>query len=91
MPVDYNGLGKRIAQYRNRKGLTQEQLGEVVHLVSKYISRVEKGVSRPSLDTIVDIANVLGVTSDMLLQDSLVKARMITYLRSCHDPVARKD
>lgn len=71
MPVNYIKLGRRIAQYRNTRDLTQEQLGESVFLTGLYVSRIETAVRRPSLDTLVDIANVLNVSVDVLLQDCL--------------------
>ncbi len=55
MPVNYIKLGRRIAQYRNTRDLTQEQLGESVFLTGLYVSRIETAVRRPSLDTLVDI------------------------------------
>ena len=71
MALDYTALGKRISNFRNASGLTQEQFGEKLNMSRKHISQVEAGISRPSLETVVEIANFLGISADDLLVDSL--------------------
>lgn len=71
MAINYDKLGKRISNFRNKAGISQEELGERVNLSRKHISRIESGKKVPSLDTIVDIANALKVSTDDLLVDSL--------------------
>ncbi len=71
MAIDYVTLGKRIGNFRNASGLTQEQFGEKLNMSRKHISQVEAAISRPSLETLVDIANLLGISTDDLLVDSL--------------------
>lgn len=70
MPIDYPALGKRIAFFRNQSHLTQEDFAYEVHLSRQYISQLETAACRPSLETIVEIANTLGVSTDDLLVDS---------------------
>ena len=64
-------LGKRISNFRNASGLTQEQFGEKLNMSRKHISQVEAGISRPSLEAVIEIANFLGISADDLLVDSL--------------------
>lgn len=71
MPVDYTSLGKRVAFYRNRIGLSQEELSEIVHVNFRHISHIETATRKPSLDAVIDLANALGVSADDLLVDSL--------------------
>lgn len=71
MPIDYPALGKRIAFFRSQSHLTQEDFACEVHLSRQYISQLETAACRPSLETIVEIANTLGVSTDDLLVDSL--------------------
>ena len=71
MALDYTALGKRISNFRNASGLTQEQFGEKLNMSRKHISQVEAGISRPSLEAVVEIANFLGISADDLLVDSL--------------------
>lgn len=71
MAIDYESLGKRIANARKQTGITQEALGEQLNMTRKHISVIEAAINRPSLDTLVDIANALNVSADDLLVDSL--------------------
>ena len=69
--MDYELLGKRIRDERLLLRLTIEQLAEKVGKSTNYIGQIERNDGKPSLETIVDIANVLGTTVDYLLSDSL--------------------
>lgn len=71
MAIDYEGLGKRISNARKQVGITQEAFGEQLSITWKHISVIEVAISRPRLDTLVDIANALGVSAYDLLVDSL--------------------
>lgn len=72
--LDYVALGKRVRMYRQQKEITQQLLAEKTHLVPSNISHIERAATKVSLPTLVRIANVLGVTVDQLLSDSLYKA-----------------
>ncbi len=71
MPVDYTPLGSRIAHFRGKLNLSQEQLAERVNLSREYINKIETAARKPTLDTLIDIANALHVSVDDLLVDSL--------------------
>ena len=71
MAINYDELGKRISYFRARKGFSQETLGERIGVNNKHISNIEIGKSRPSLESLVEIANALGISADDLLVDSL--------------------
>ncbi|WP_029897789.1 helix-turn-helix transcriptional regulator [Nocardia brasiliensis] len=51
-----------IAHYRNRKGLTQEQLGKAVGVTGRQITRYEAGEQEPTLRVAANIADILGVS-----------------------------
>ena len=67
-------IGKKIRQLRLRLGLTQEELAAAVNYSVDHMSVIERGVKMPKLDKLIDIANVLGVGTDYLLQDDLEAA-----------------
>lgn len=69
--MDYVLLGKRIRDERLLLRLTIEQLAEKVDKSTNFIGQIERSDGKPSLETIVDIANALGTTVDSLLQDSV--------------------
>jgi transcriptional regulator with XRE-family HTH domain len=54
-------LGKRIADLRRVKKLTQEQLAEAVGCSVEFISLVERGVNAPSVAGLERFAKVLNV------------------------------
>ena len=71
MAIDIVGIGRRIKDFRNNAGYSQEELGNIVFVSSTYISYIETGVKAPSLELLIMIANVLDVSADDLLIDNL--------------------
>ncbi|MDI6915972.1 MAG: helix-turn-helix transcriptional regulator [Desulfitobacteriaceae bacterium] len=67
----FKHLGQRIREERTKYRLTQEQLAEAAEINESYIGQVERGEKNPSLETVVSIANSLGVTVDFLLQEEV--------------------
>lgn len=60
-------IGARIKQTRTQRKITQEQLAEMIDVTVQYISDLERGVTGCSVETIVKLCQVLGVSSDFLL------------------------
>lgn len=67
--MNEKAIGKRIKAAREKKQLTQEQLAERVDLSPMHVSVIERGAKLPKLETLINIANVLDVSADTLLQD----------------------
>lgn len=67
--MNQKAIGRRIKAAREKKQLTQEQLAELVDLSAMHVSVIERGVKLPKLETLINIANVLDVSADVLLQD----------------------
>lgn len=57
----YAVLAKRIRAERERAGLTREQLAEAVDIAPSFLAYLEKNQRKPSLPTIVGLAQVLKV------------------------------
>ncbi len=55
-------IGSKIKQYRLQLDLTQEELAQRTELTKGYISQLENDLCSPSIATLADILNVLGVT-----------------------------
>lgn len=75
MELDYKALGKRIKIARINADMTQDRLSTVLEMSPSHMSNIETGSTRVSLTALVSIANILGVTVDDLLYDSIVHAR----------------
>ncbi|GAB7528605.1 hypothetical protein PS3A_10140 [Pseudomonas sp. 3A(2025)] len=69
--MDYNvAFGTTFRRLRRLKGMTQEDFGAVVS--ERYVRMLEKGQYSPTLGTIGDLAQVLGVSPITLI--ALVQA-----------------
>lgn len=71
MYLNYQAIGKRIRLLRKQQHLSQMTLAEMVNKSPTYISLVENGQKGPSLEMLIDVANALKVTMDMLLAEYL--------------------
>ena len=59
------GLNVKIA--RLKKGLTQEQLAELMNIHLTYIARIETGKINMSLGKILELANTLNIDINKLI------------------------
>lgn len=65
--IDYQLIGIRLKSYRQDAGLTQEKLAEILSYSPGYISQIERGLTRPNIDTLAMICNVLDCDISTLL------------------------
>jgi len=54
-------IGAQLARVRRERGLTQSELAELINVTTETISRLERGVSIPSLKTIENVGNALNI------------------------------
>lgn len=60
-------LGKKVKEWREYRGLTQEELGYETGLDRGYISGVERGVRNPTVRSLEKIAKALHIrVSDLI-------------------------
>jgi transcriptional regulator with XRE-family HTH domain len=57
-----------LRKVRIDKGLSQEELADLAGLHRTYISQIERGLKSPSLRSLEQIANGLGITLSELLR-----------------------
>ena len=69
--MNTSSIGKRIRKYREQRGWRQEDFAEKIGLSVTYTGMIERGEKVPKLETFITIANVLGVSTDVLLADVL--------------------
>ena len=60
-------LGEKIKELRKSKGITQEQLADMLVVSSQAVSKWETGVANPDLALIPDLAKLFEVSTDELL------------------------
>lgn len=77
-------LGKKIKMLRKNKGMTQEQLSEVLSVSPQSVSKWENNLSTPDVELLPIIARYFGITMDELFNyrlDALnYKERFIKFM-----------
>lgn len=59
-------LGKRIKDLRNEKGLTQEELGNLISRAKQTVSGYESGDISPNNKMVLKLADIFGVSYDYI-------------------------
>lgn len=62
-------IGTRIQSLRTNAGMSQETLADKVGVTRQSVSKWELGQALPDIDKIVALAQLFGLTTDMLLLD----------------------
>jgi transcriptional regulator with XRE-family HTH domain len=62
-------IGARIRKIRTAKLIKQETLGKEVNLSKSEISRIENGKREVKIVKLMEIAKVIGVNINLLLED----------------------
>ena len=68
-------LGAFIAEIRKEKQITQAELAKRLHVTDKAVSRWERGVGYPDINTLEPLADALGVTLTELMKCSRDKEK----------------
>ena len=62
-------IGRRIRNFRNRNGLTQQELADRTELTKGFISQLERGQVSASVVTLMDLIECLGTTPAEFFKD----------------------
>lgn len=65
----YKAIGQSIRKIRKSIGLTQEELSVKVGIAPSFLSHIERGTKKASLETISKIANALEVPVEKLFSE----------------------
>ena len=65
---EYIQIGLNIMRCRKEQGLTQEQLAEMAGYSRNHIQRVETAASKPTVRLLLDLAEVLKVPVEQLME-----------------------
>lgn len=60
-------IGTKIRKYRERKGISQRELADLIGVSNSRISNWENGINRPDADILADLCRVLNVSPSELL------------------------
>ena len=72
MNIDYKIIGERIKSERKIVGLTQELLAEKLGVTVGYVSQVERGITKISLDLLASISTILNCDIASLITESAI-------------------
>ena len=61
-------VGRVLAEYRERKGLTQDVLSGLAGLDRTHYSKLERGLRSPTLDTLFKIGQALDIPPNVIVK-----------------------
>jgi len=65
--IDFVRVGKKIQEERLRLGLSQDVLSEDLCVTRQALSRWENGLSAPSIDTLITLSRIFGISFEEIL------------------------
>ncbi|RIK43733.1 MAG: XRE family transcriptional regulator [Chloroflexi bacterium] len=66
-----NRFGEKLRVLRKEKEFTLQQLGDLLQVHHTFVSQLETGKRTPNAAMILKIADLFGVTTDVLMRDEL--------------------
>lgn len=63
--MDFKEIGRRLRQVRGK--IKQKEWAETIGCQQAYVSQVENGITKPSLDYLVKASQITGVSIDEIL------------------------
>ncbi len=87
--IQESELGKRIKEYRMKKGLTLQKLEEKTGFTKGYLSKVENTKKAPPVSTLVVLAKALGVSLSEILGEKEEKSSISLVKRNQRQVIAR--
>ena len=66
--INMKSIGETIASLRKQKGMTQNELAEKMNVTDKAVSKWERDLSCPDINTISKLADILDVSVEELLK-----------------------
>ncbi len=67
-------IGEKIKRVRKQRGLTQEQLAEIMEISSRNLSNIELGNSFPKPETLEKFLSALNITTQTLFSNDSIKS-----------------
>ena len=84
-------MGLRIKNERIKLKYTQEELAEQLGISVKHFSEVERGLAGLSIENLVKISNVLGVSLDYIIKGEADSCNWNSILSSLQDVPKEKE
>jgi len=73
-------LGEKIQVLRKQKGMTQDQLADMLNVSRQAVSKWETNESQPDIERLIEIGNLFNVSVDFLIKDNHMSTP-VTYIK----------
>lgn len=89
MVIDYLSIGQRIKAARKEKNFSQERLAEHLDVTAVYVSRIENGKTKLSLELLVKISIFLEfspgyfLSGNILYPNENISHELVQLLENC--------
>lgn len=70
-------LGEKLLKLRKKKGLSQEEVADILHVTRQTISKWETDQSMPDFDKVVPICNLYEISTEELFHDEVSTPREV--------------
>lgn len=93
MAIDYREMGHRLQDRRKERRLTQEEVAERVDITVVYLSKIENGRAKPTLELLDSLCDVLDLELACLMSgvqtqgQDYANERVVTLFRRCSPPI----
>lgn len=89
-PNNLNWLGNVLKSARKEKGLTREQLAEIINITPRYLMSIENENKKPSYNVLFRLIRQLGISSDAIFYPETLKAdnqvdQLVRLLHLCDE------
>ena len=87
----FSALGKDIKEARKAKGLSRQELAEMVDIVPRYLANIENSGSLPSLPVLCDLVTICNLPVEKYFYppqeaaENPQRERIIQKLKSCDE------
>jgi len=78
-------VGERLRAYRNRAGLSQEDLAEKAGIHPTYIGQLERGEKNATMETVEKVARALNLPFEVLFEAIIEGDTQNSVARECYD------
>ncbi len=73
-------FGEKLRAVRERKGITLKKVAELASVSESMVSQIERNIVSPSIDTLLSVADALGLDHEYLFSD-FKKTKEVTIVR----------
>ena len=80
-------IGKKLKATRLRNDMTIQELAENSRVSSNMISRIERGLTTPSVEILVKLANAFGMSINYFVEEAEKGSTTIHTRKGCGEPI----